>query len=261
MSDLSQNTQHGAQPLARFLALAPGGPAENMAIDQALLESTGASGVPVLRFYGWSQPTLSLGYFQRLADRSLHQDSESLPCVRRGSGGGAIVHHHELTYSIAIPLTKLEAGPRFDLYRKIHSAVIETLSGFGVTAVSFRSMGTTLPAPADQKFLCFQRRSDEDLIVSGYKVLGSAQRKTREAVLQHGSLLLRASRFAPQLPGVSDLCSQHLSTQQLADALLRRLGQRFGVSWRRDKLTDIEDRRASELVTQRFEAQNWMNRR
>src|SRR5262245_32066382 len=75
----------------------------NMAVDQALLESAAASGGVALRFYQWSEPTLSLGYFQPIAARSEHPPSLHSPVVRRASGGGAILHDRELTYSIAAP--------------------------------------------------------------------------------------------------------------------------------------------------------------
>src|SRR5262245_54691837 len=76
---------------------AAGGP-WNMAVDETLLESAAASGAASLRFYGWSEPTLSLGYFQRAAARQTHATSLGCPMVRRPSGGGAILHDWELTY-------------------------------------------------------------------------------------------------------------------------------------------------------------------
>ncbi|MGI9470990.1 MAG: lipoate--protein ligase family protein [Rubripirellula sp.] len=254
----------GSRPMTsdtgRLIALTAHGPAENMSIDQALLESTGRSGIPALRFYRWSQPALSLGYFQRLDDRVLHPDSESLACVRRATGGGAIVHHHELTYSVAMPVGKAEAGPRLELYRQIHQAIIDVLADLGVRAVPFRLTGVESPPISDRKFLCFQRRTDEDLVVSGYKVLGSAQRKTRDAVLQHGSLLLQASRFAPQLPGVIDLGARPIAAEQVANGLVNRLGTRLGLTWRDDELSEEEQERASKIRSERFAAQVWMAR-
>src|SRR5690242_18095105 len=75
----------------------------SMAIDEALLESAAGGGPLTLRFYQWSEPTLSLGYFQRYEDRSLHPASLDCPIVRRPTGGGAILHDKELTYSLALP--------------------------------------------------------------------------------------------------------------------------------------------------------------
>jgi len=245
----------------RLIALHSGHPAENMAIDQALLESVGVSDRPVLRLYTWSEPTLSIGYFQSIADRRVHDESKGLVCVRRSTGGGAIVHHHELTYSIAVPMDASLAGPRLDLYQRTHLAFVQSLSEFGVRAVPFRSTDRKQPSAAKNRFLCFQRRTDEDLIVSGYKVLGSAQRKTRHAVLQHGSLLLRASRWAPQLPGVCDLGSRSIPIGQFSERWTAALADLLSIEWSKDEISQAEGLRVTEITTQRFSSRDWLYRR
>jgi lipoate-protein ligase A len=112
-----------------------------------------------------------------------------------------------------------------------------------------------------ESFLCFQRRTGEDLIVSGYKVLGSAQRRTRAAVLQHGSLLLSASRWAPQLPGIEDLTSRSLAVEDLVANFTQRLGAALQVRWHEDGLTDVESERMRVLVSERFGDRRWSARR
>ena len=87
----------------RIIDLATGSAPWNMAVDQALLESVDKTQVPVIRFYQWESPALSLGYFQKMADRELHPASRDADCVRRATGGGAILHDRELTYSVALP--------------------------------------------------------------------------------------------------------------------------------------------------------------
>ena len=159
--------------VGRLISLAAFGAAENMAIDQAILNSVSRTGVPVLRFYQWAEPTLSLGYFQGVAARAAHGHSDSICCVRRTTGGGAIVHDRELTYSVSIPVPASSAGPRSVLYQQTHAAITEALAVWGVHAVPFSHTGLE-PRSEDKnsQFLCFQRRTAEDLIVSGYKVLG-----------------------------------------------------------------------------------------
>ena len=247
-------------PQGRLVELHTAGAAENMAIDQALLESVDAEGRPVLRLYAWSEPTLSIGYFQKIADRSEHSESKGLTCVRRSTGGGGIVHHHELTYSLAIPSKNASTGPRKDLYEKTHLAMIESLSGFGVRAIPFRRLGQDSEVDTDA-FLCFQRRTSEDLIVSGYKVLGSAQRTARHAILQHGSLLMRASRWAPQLPGVIDLSSRPISIGRLAERFADALAVALSVDWRVGEISLVERGRAAEIATERFASKRWLTRR
>lgn len=246
--------------MGRLIELHTGGPAENMAIDQALLESVDANGRPVLRLYAWSEPTLSIGYFQKIADRIEHSESTGLNCVRRSTGGGGIVHHHELTYSVVIPCDDASTGPRLDLYEKTHLAMIESLSEFGVKAVPFRRLGKE-PKNDTDSFLCFQRRTNEDLIISGYKVLGSAQRTTRRAILQHGSLLMQASRWAPQLPGVIDLSSRPISIGQLAESFSASLAVVLTIDWNVDEISRVEMARAAEITTERFASRRWLSRR
>jgi len=91
-----------AHPTCRLIVDRPAPGAWNMAVDEALLDAAVEQGVAALRFYQWSEPTLSLGYFQRHADRDSHAASHDCTLVRRQSGGGAILHDRELTYSLTL---------------------------------------------------------------------------------------------------------------------------------------------------------------
>lgn len=232
-----------------------------MATDQALLESVDATQRPVLRFYTWRQPTLSLGYFQRVSDRQLHVESRSLPFVRRATGGGAIVHHHELTYSLAVPNPQSSVGPRLDLYQRTHQSLIEALSDFGVRLTPYRDLCRGECAGRGGRFLCFQRRTNEDLILAGYKIVGSAQRKSRDSVLQHGSLLWRASEWAPQLPGIVDLTSRAIPEKEFANCFAAKLADALSIQWQQDQLSERERERVVVVCRERFNASRWLQRR
>ena len=171
----------------------------NMALDEALLEAAVRRGESILRVYRWSEPTLSLGYFQKSIPTDLPQALHALPRVRRLSGGGAILHHFEWTYSCAIPRVHPLAKRTEQLYEVAHDALIRSLSEFGVRA---RLRGD---ATENAAFLCFLRGDPRDVVVSHHKVAGSAQRRRRGAVLQHGSVLLRHSPLATTVPGIVDL--------------------------------------------------------
>ena len=242
----------------RVIALHSDGPAHNMSLDQAMLEQVDAGGVPTLRWYQWDRPTLSLGYFQALADRQKHPQSLAVACVRRASGGGAILHHHELTYSIAWP-SKSALGGSPELYCQVHQAFAAVLRSHGLSATPF--VNTARPAPAGQPFLCFQRRSEHDLIANGYKVLGSAQRRGKRAVLQHGSLLLRSSPWAPQLPGVFDLGGSPLPVEQLAVEVTAAIARKLALQWQSGTWSQQERQRSEQIVQKRFAAKNWLRRR
>ena len=110
-------------------------------------------------------------------------------------------------------------------------------------------------------FSCFQRRTAEDLIVSGYKVLGSAQRKSRTAVLQHGSLLLCTSSYAPQLPGINDLLSSQLTAEQLVPQIAENLTKSLGIDWRVDAVSSREEEDAAHICRERFASSVWTARR
>jgi lipoate-protein ligase A len=182
------------------------GPA-NMALDEALLEAAAAEpGTAYLRTYGWRPPTLSLGYFQRASEAGPGTRWEGLPRVRRPTGGGAIWHEHELTYAIVVPGSHPFTRPNTTLYRAVHGAVLEVLRGLGLKA---RREGDPTPLARDatvarSPFLCFTDRDPEDIVIHGAKVVGSAQRRRRGAILQHGSILLRRSTTTPELPGVCE---------------------------------------------------------
>lgn len=210
----------------RFVVDPPSDGAGNMAVDEALLGRAIDHGEATLRFYRWRAPTLSLGYFQKHADRERHPASAALPCVRRHSGGGAIIHDHELTYSLALPAAALPPGGAESCYRGVHAAVVSVLQNLLPAGVELALCEAAIARPpADEPFLCFQRRSNGDLLArtpSGeHKVMGSAQRKRRGAVLQHGGLLLSRSESAPELPGLEELFGRPLveSAEGLANAL------------------------------------------
>lgn len=175
----------------------------NMAVDEALLEAAVEGAGPVLRWYRWDAGTLSLGYFQDATESQASPEWSQLPVVRRLSGGGAILHHHELTYSCALPASHPLTNDPYQIYLAIHNAAIQTLRRFGFD-VRLRATRFGKDGPAEA-FLCFSRGDEMDVVLGPHKVLGSAQRRRRGAVLQHGSLVLRRSEFAPQFPGLFDL--------------------------------------------------------
>ncbi len=207
----------------------------NMALDEALLEESLRTGDAFLRLYRWLEATVSLGYFQKATDCDTSEHLATLPVVRRLSGGGAILHHHEQTYSCCLPPKHPLASQPLKLYDLIHSVVIEFLNEQGVTVAP---RGKEARAATPEPFLCFLRKASPDLVVHGHKVLGSAQRRRRGAVLQHGSLLLRASEFASDLPGLLDLAPEIRWDDSTAECLGDRMANKLGSSARRAQLSE-----------------------
>ncbi len=227
----------------------------NMAIDEALLEWSAEQGTCCWRFYGWQEPTVSLGYFQQYADRRLHPASETCPVVRRLTGGGAIVHDAELTYSLVVPAGHPLAARRDSLYETIHAGLIDVLADFGIAATLCR--GSDHRGEDDEPLLCFQRRAPGDVVVRHAKIAGSAQRRRRGAVLQHGSVLLRRCPAAPELDSLEQVAGRPIVADELAEAWLQRLSARLADNWRREPLPRRQLDRAAVLAESRYATIGW----
>jgi lipoate-protein ligase A len=250
----------------RVITDPPASGAWNMAVDEALLESAAERGIATLRFYQWHEPTLSLGYFQPAADREQHAASLSCPLVRRASGGGAIVHDRELTYSLAWPLRDVRAKAATELYDACHETLVAALADWNVPAVMFRPpvgacAATNAPPKVPEAFLCFERRTCGDILCGEHKIVGSAQRRRRRAVLQHGSILLDASIFATELPGIAQLTGRKIAPDELARAWVSRLGDRLRVSPQAGTRTSEEQAAADGFCRLRFAAEDYTHRR
>ena len=197
----------------------------NMARDELLLQRIGGGeSPPTLRLYGWSTPTVSLGYFQRYRDfEELPPPAGELPVVRRLTGGGAILHDLELTYSLTLPVSHpLARPPIARLYTAVHDAVVETVATWEIDARSFgqpnRDGGSKGP------FFCFARHYEVDIMIGTDKLAGSAQRRTSRSVLQHGSIIIER-RFVQQ-PSAAIRDHASVSTTQLMDRFLTVLSER-----------------------------------
>lgn len=230
----------------------------NMAVDEALLLFAPRS-EPTLRFYQWEEPALSLGYFQNAAERSTHEASTGCPIVRRSTGGGAILHHHELTYSFVIPVSQQDKSASQPLYYAFHETLVEALAELSIEARLF--LGEPLQQIGQEPFLCFQRRAAGDVLQTNAKICGSAQRRQKDALLQHGSVLFRRSDFAPELPGIEDLTNLPLAAEKLAEVWLPRLAKRLELSFQIGDLQPAERSTAERLAEERFGADAWSLRR
>jgi lipoate-protein ligase A len=187
-----------------------------MAVDEALLDSVAEDRTPALRIYQWERPTLSLGYFQAYAQRQSHPASLGADVVRRLSGGGAILHDREITYSLVLPGEHPLAANTQLLYRTVHQSIVNWLTSFvtgpsGSWRLVLHEETAGRRSQREQPFLCFQRRCAGDVLLVGgeceqdYKIVGSAQRRRRGSVLQHGSILWETSPAAPELRGFTQL--------------------------------------------------------
>jgi len=243
----------------RLLVDGPASGAWQMAVDEVLLDSAAERGVATLRFYEWSEPTLSLGYFQGYRERDAHRASRDCPLVRRQTGGGAILHDVELTYSLALPFAHPLAADTTRLYDAAHQALIEVLAGFDIVARLCEQASAI--ESGEQPFLCFARRSTGDVLLGNSKIGGSAQRRRRGAILQHGSLILAASPAAPELPGIFELAKKKLSPVALTEAWAKQMAGQLWLRPTASFLTAGELDAIRKLTLEKYSANSWNQRR
>jgi lipoate-protein ligase A len=241
-------------PTIRLLPFAGADGPTNMAADEAMLEVAADRGVASLRFYTWTAPTLSLGYFQ---PASVIHTLRDLPWVRRSTGGASIVHHHELTYALALPTGKAWQSSESWICR-VHHQLRDVLAGHGIRAHAVvcgeeRKLG---------EVLCFLHQTPGDLLIDGSKVAGSAQRKRKGALLQHGSLLLNRSEFAPTLPGINDAAGHAAFTpESLAGLLRQRFAADTGWAVEPGDWTDEEAARTVAIRAEKYANDEWNAKR
>ena len=242
----------------------------NMGADEALAAEAHRRGTLLVRIYGWSATTVSLGGFQGIDEALGIEEIRGVPLVRRPSGGGAIVHGSDLTYAAAVPKSHPWGAIPQRLYDALHGAMAEELQGRGIAAELHRAAGAPgLAGP----FFCFDRRASGDLVVAGgggppAKVMGSAQRRLAGVVLQHGSLLLQHNTDVPgraRHPGLADLSGftgRPPDRRELSRCWLERVADLLGATLAEQPgpflcPTNAEAARLS----RRFRDQRWTSRR
>jgi lipoate-protein ligase A len=209
----------------RLIVSPPGHGAWNMALDEAILESTAAgNSLPTLRLYAWQPACLSLGYAQPLSDVDIDAlERLGWELVRRPTGGRAILHIDELTYSVTGPQDEPRlAGSVLESYHQLSTALLRALDHLGIAAQALPSAALPSVANPDGTALnpvCFEVPSNYEITHNGKKLIGSAQARRRGGVLQHGSLPLWGDlRRITQVLAYPDEAAR----QQAADRLLAR---------------------------------------
>ncbi len=257
--------------------------ATNMAVDEALLQSciAGEAGFPALRLFAWRTPTLSIGIMQEV---EADVDCEVLaglhiPLVRRPTGGRAVLHEFELTYSIVgNERDPLLSGNVVESYRKISDALVAALGCLGLQA--------TLAPPGSHHVAdhhaasCFEQPADYEVSVGGRKVIGSAQARRHGCILQQGSILLgldvcklvsvlrfdsanarevASQRLAQRMTSVGAALGLHwpLDYATMADALRHGFTQSMGIVLTDGELSAAEQAAAAQLRAEKYANDAW----
>jgi len=254
-------------PLWRWLDHAPRDAAWNMAVDEALWRLCGPHGRPTLRLYAWSPAAVSLGYFQRLEqiDQGVCR-AHGFTLVRRPTGGRAVLHDQELTYSLVAPLRCFPDGVSGS-YRAIGQAFVHAFAELGVPARLQRA------AAYQRSAACFDTPSLAELTVAGRKVMGSAQTRGPHALLQHGSIPLRldvdrlaaALRLSPRQArwlrrkavGLQQAAGRTIGVEELKRAVLNGFQRAFDLRWQPAALSREEAALARRLATHKYCRLHW----
>lgn len=250
--------------------------AANMARDEAISRAVSAGEQPpTLRLYGWAPPAISLGYSQRtdsVNEARCMEDGVEL--VRRPTGGLAILHRDELTYSVSLPITHpLAEGDVMTSYRRIAEALMHALRLLGVPEVAANRVPKERRAKGP---VCFEAPSDYEIVGAGKKIVGSAQWRRLDGVMQHGSLPLygdiaRICAYlwdapAPELvrahaATLQELLGQAVSWEEAALAWRRGFEEALDVRFTEGTLSDDEMRCAEALIAEKYANDVWTRRR
>jgi lipoate-protein ligase A len=254
-----------ARPTWRLLLEGDLPGARNMARDVAVLEAlTDGDGVPTMRLYGWEPPCLSLGRHQgaEAADRDFCA-AHGVDVIRRPTGGRALLHHLEITYTIVAAVGEGPI-PRHlqEAYTRICEPLVSACRALGVDAeLTSGEVNLELPSPAST-VPCFQAPAGGEVVVDGRKLIGSAMRAHGNAILQHGAILLdwdselqagtmglEDDRFLrPTVTTFAEQLGRVPYREVLESALVDAFSHEFGVDFEEGSLSETEEARAVELV-------------
>ncbi len=217
-------------------------PGLNMAVDEVLMRLSSEHGVPVLRFYEWDRPAISIGYMQNHGKTRV----DGFAFVRRPTGGGVVYHDHDFTYSVAVP-------PDHEIFRldRLRSySVINGAVGAGLRRLGYdvRTAEDMIGRGVDRSaMVCFREPTRYDILCEGRKISGSAQRRTPAGLLHQGSI-----HFDGELPVGRDV---------LGDALAAGFRERLGVEFAKFANIGAVLEQAELLAAKQYDLNEWNERR
>ena len=272
----------------RLLITPPSYGAWNMAVDESILEHIGRrASQPTLRLYAWTPACLSLGHAQAYADADLDRlKGHGWEIVRRPTGGRAILHTDELTYSVigSIDEPRL-AGSVLESYNRLACALLQAVRSFGLDARSNPLRVDTavsgVPMQDSPNPVCFEVPSAYEITVGGKKLIGSAQARRKDGVLQHGTLPLSGDlvritealvfpddaarldaghRLLARATTVESALGHLISWDDAARAFVCAFESELDLHFETGNMLVSEEQRADELVDKKYNHPDWMQR-
>lgn len=266
----------------RLIIHPPYNGAWNMAVDEAILESVSLrTQLPTLRLYDWSPYTLSLGHAQPVSDVNLKAlNIRGWTLVRRPTGGRAILHADELTYSVSASSDDPTiSGSVLESYQKISNALLRGLEIIGINADSKPKENKESHQAKDP--VCFKYPSDYEITFQGKKLIGSAQARKKNGVLQHGAIplhgdisrIIEVLSFPDQdsLKNAKDLllnCAttiknclgREISWFDFADSICEGFRQKLNIEFSKSGLSKLELSRAFQIYREKYSNNEWTMR-
>ena len=251
----------------------------NMAVDEVLILSCKKDGIkPVLRFYQWNPSGLSLGYAQKFGNGFILKNCREMgiDVVRRITGGQAVLHDSDLTYSVAVPESYLEPPKTERLFKMISHGLMEGLRNLGFMVQPFIS-----EAPSSERdykeYNCFFNKGNYEIAIGGKKLVGSAQRRISGALLQHGSIMLRIdyermarvydngygkkeekiSNIQKRITCLAENIEKIPDVADIKKSIIEGFEKLYGTKFVFEPLTPEELLKAEELAEQKYLTKEW----
>jgi len=274
-------------PLAtwRLIITPPRNGAWNMAVDQALLESIGnGNSLPALRLYAWSPPCISLGHAQPISDVDMEKlGSIGWNIVRRITGGRAILHTDELTYSVIGPHDEPRlTGGVLESYLRLSRALLNTVDRLGIEAQALEKHRDINADQHNQEPICFKVPSNYEITVHGKKLIGSAQARKKMGILQHGTLPLYGDltrilevlhvqsgnkdeielrqRILDRATTVESTVGRRISWDEVAKQFIQAFEETLNLSFIESEPTEEELGRTNTLINEKYSSPDWTDR-
>jgi lipoate-protein ligase A len=252
-----------------------------MALDESILEHSGrGTSLPTLRLYAWDPACLSLGHAQPYADvDTVRLKERGWEAVRRLTGGRAILHTDEITYSVIAPSDEpCVAGTVLESYNRLAGALLLAVQKLDlpVEMKEGKPAESSTPNP-----VCFEVPSTYEITVNGKKLIGSAQARKKEGVLQHGSLPLTgdltricqalvfenesarekaSQRLLDRAATVESALGRAVSWETAAQAFIQAFEKQLGLTLEKGELSDSECARTEELIAEKYDHPSWTER-
>lgn len=264
----------------RFIDTGSSDAAYNMAIDEAIAHYVRKRhGPPTLRLYGWIQPSVSLGYFQKTRDVDLEYCiRQNMPVIRRPTGGRAILHGDEMTYSfITLTTSELFSKGLIDSYQKLSEAFSRAFVICGMTPANkliINKERSSNRRSQQHNPLCFASTSYGEMTVHGKKIIGSAQKRWRDVLLQQGCIPVKLDKekmskifrgkvqktLDTMFVGLTELI-QDLNIETLKTAIRIAFEETFHVTLTSSSPLEDEIALAEKLKTEKYQTPQWNYRR